>query len=336
MKYAVLFSVIVFSIFSCSNDFDITEDTKDIPVVYGLLNPADTATYLRIERGFISDDQSALEVAQIPDSLYYQDLDARIVDLDTDIEYMLSRVDGNLEGYVRDQGVFTIAPNYLYKLTADQFTVEEGKDYELRLNRGDGLPVVTANTSTVQNPIISRPGDAFDLSFRRGFETFFEWRYVNSIDAENVAGIFDLYLELKYQESLDNAPFESKSIRWKLASNLRESSSGNRTWSVPIEGQRFFNRLASGIEVNSLAVRSFSNIDLVLVSGGQEVVEFISIGQANLGITSSQDIPTYTNLSEGVGIFSSRNTLSKNSIGVTAETLDSIRMGQATRDLNFQ
>ncbi len=336
MKYiGLLFTVFIFSIYSCSNDFDITEDTKDIPVVYGLLNPSDTATYLRIERGFISDDQSALEIAQIPDSLYYQDLDARIVDLETDIEYMLSRVDGNLEGYVRDQGIFSIAPNYLYKLTKDEFNIEEGKQYELRLNRGDGLSQVTASTVTIQNPIISRPGDAFDLSFRRGFETFFEWRYVNSIEDENIAGIFDLYLDLKYQESIDNAPFESKRVRWKLASNLREST-GNRTWSIPVDGQRFFSTMAAGIEVNPLAVRSFSNIDLVLVSGGQEVVEFISIGQANLGITSSQDVPTYTNLSEGVGIFSSRNSLVKNSIGVTAETLDSLRLGQLTKDLNFQ
>lgn len=323
MKYIVFIGAVLMGIYSCSNEFDITEDRKDIPVVYGLINPVDTATYLRIERGFISDDQSALDIAQIPDSLYYMNLDARIIDVESGEEFTLTRVDGNEEGYVRDQGVFAVAPNYLYKLSADEFTPIEKKTYELRLDRGDNLSTVTASTIVVDNPRISRPADGFPLVFRNGFETIFEWKLSDE------GKIYDLYLEVKYSESIDNAPFENKRLKWDLATSYRDQI-------ISIEGQRFFNFLASQIEENPLAIRSFGNVDVVLVTGGQEVLDFISIGQANLGITSSQDIPTYTNLSEGVGIFSSRNVERKNSVSLTQITLDSLRMGAATRNLNFQ
>ena len=56
---------------ACSNDFEVTAPWKDIPVVYAILSPQDTAHYIRIEKAFIDPDKSALEIARIPDSLYY-------------------------------------------------------------------------------------------------------------------------------------------------------------------------------------------------------------------------------------------------------------------------
>ena len=36
------------------------------------------------------------------------------------------------------------------------------------------------------------------------------------------------------------------------------------------------------------------------------MASFLSIGQANTGITGSGELPTYTNLSRGLGIFGSK------------------------------
>ena len=52
----------------CSNDIDLTSEWKDIPVVYGLLSKSDTANYIRVEKAFIDNEKSALDLAQIPDS----------------------------------------------------------------------------------------------------------------------------------------------------------------------------------------------------------------------------------------------------------------------------
>ena len=72
------------------------------------------------------------------------------------------------------------------------------------------------------------------------------------------------------------------------------------------------------------------------VEAGQELGEFIKIAQANSGITATQDIPTYTNLSEGIGVFTSRNVANYTGFGLTDATLDSLKNGSITGHLNFQ
>jgi hypothetical protein len=76
-------------------------------------------------------------------------------------------------------------------------------------------------------------------------------------------------------------------------------------------------------------------MDIQIWCAGHELEEFVKIAQANTGITSTQDIPTYTNLSEGLGIFTSRNVATHTGFKIGTVTLDSLRNGIVTKDLNF-
>jgi len=313
---------------SCSNDFDLTEDKKDIPVVYGLINPQDTAHYIRIERAFIDESVSALEIAQRPDSLYYEDITASIVDLETSDRYTLTRVDGNAEGYIRDQGVFAQAPNYLYKLHSNEFLPVNNRSYRFELDRGDNKALVTAETVIVDNPTLVAPPPT-DASFNFNYNLdnpiepyMFSWKLTDGV-------IFDLTLRLKYIESINGGPFENKVIEWKIAKSIEDLF-------YELDKVSFYTTLAANIEEDASAQRLFQNIDVVLESGGQAILDYINIGSANLGITSSQEIPTFTNLSEGVGIFSSRNRLINTDVPITPLTQDSLKNGSITRQLNFQ
>ncbi len=94
---------------ACSNDFEVTAPWKEIPIVYGILSPQDTAHYLRIEKAFLDPNQSALEVAQIADSLYYPENSITVwlvPTINPNNRIQLQRVNGALEGYPRDPGVF--------------------------------------------------------------------------------------------------------------------------------------------------------------------------------------------------------------------------------------
>ena len=121
MKKIFLFiAVIASAIFypSCANDIDLTSEWKDIPIVYGLISASDSINYIRVEKAFIDNDISALDLAQIPDSLYYDDITVQIKSLDSNnpATFNFVRVDGNLEGFVREEGIFANSPNYIYKL----------------------------------------------------------------------------------------------------------------------------------------------------------------------------------------------------------------------------
>ena len=68
---------------SCNNDLEINENWKDIPVIYGVLNPGSDENidnisgsgrnydhYVRVQKSFLGDG-SALTYTQVSDSIYY-------------------------------------------------------------------------------------------------------------------------------------------------------------------------------------------------------------------------------------------------------------------------
>ena len=61
---------LAFAFVSCDKDLQINDDYKDITIVYGLLNPNDSLSYIRIEKAFLSDGD-IFQAAQIPDSNLY-------------------------------------------------------------------------------------------------------------------------------------------------------------------------------------------------------------------------------------------------------------------------
>ena len=70
-KLLLLLPVLALILSQCSNDFDVTADWKEIPVVYAFLNPKDSAHYIRVEKAFLDPETSAYTIADIADSLYY-------------------------------------------------------------------------------------------------------------------------------------------------------------------------------------------------------------------------------------------------------------------------
>ncbi len=328
---AVLF--VLFVLVSCSNEFQLTEDWKDIPIVYGLLNTADTAQYIRVEKAFIDENSSALDLAQIPDSLYYENAEVSIVRTSTGEVFNLTRVDGNDEGYVRETGVFAIAPNYLYKIRSEEIfpgnpDLYTGEEYTIQIKRNEDSPLVTATTNLIGKPEMASPAESSSaITFRPNATTVVSWRSFSG------ATIFDLTFSLNYVESINGSMFEQKNLIWKYARNIRESE----LVSVPIQGEEFFNHLAENIEEDENAIRVFQNVDIIVDSGSDDISEYLSIGQANLGITSSQDIPIYTNMSEGRGLFSSRHRFIRNpALPLSGITKDSLLDGSVTGHLNFQ
>ncbi len=326
MEKCILFLILLVTFTSCDNELDLIEDYQDIPVVYGILTLPDSDQYFRVEKGFIDPTTSALEIAQISDSLYYQNAIVSIKDELTGDVYVCERVDGAQEGLPRDPGIFATDPNTLYKISADDFQPIAGQAYTLQLQRNEGDSLVTATTIMAEEPVIVRPSQTgtATLDFNYLIPTAVRWR-----GTENT-GLFDLYFDLKYKERNTElgGDFENKSVRWNVLTNYEDEL-------YEIEGIAFYNFLASALETNPNLVRRFQDIDMVLSVGGDEIREYVRIGQANSGLTSSQDAPVFTNLSEGRGLFSSRNVSRNDNLNITIGTLDSLIGGEFTKDLNF-
>ncbi len=310
---------------SCDNELVVVNDWKDIPVVWGLLNKSDTAHYIRVEKAFLDPTTSALDIARIPDSLYYDDATVSLKRISNGQVFTLQRVNGDLEGYPREGGIFAETPNYLYKIKANEINLVVGEEYEINVDRGDGTPLVTAKTVILPKPVLRNPPVGSILGLRPKSNVDFIWNAIED------AGVYDLKLRFHYLER--NAEtgnlFVPKFFEWSIVDNFTETD-------FTVEGVDFFNQINANIEEDFQAARTFESIEVILWVGGIELAEFIKVTQANLGITSTQDVPSYTNLSEGVGILSSRNVSYNTGYKLTVQALDSLENSVITRHLNFQ
>ncbi|PHN02653.1 DUF4249 family protein [Flavilitoribacter nigricans] len=318
----------------CTTDFEIEAGGRDIPVVYGFIDIRDTAHYLRIERAFLSGDSDAASVAQRIDSLYYDaSVSVQLEKVNNGIVYPLERVDGDQEGYPRQSGPFVTAPNILYKIDAASLNLQGGEQLRLIIDRGGELPLVSAET-TVLSPIElvdNLPADPFSLgnylSSRR-----IAWR-TDSEEAE----IFDVRMLINYRESVPGNPsvMEDKTLEWVLSPAFRREDNSiqvNYTFQV----EEFYQFIGGSLEPLAEGRRQFVDLEIRVTGGGPEFSELITIAQANVGITSgSDDIPVYTNIPEGRGIFSSRTGDLRTGIQITAVSLDSLQNGIYTKDLGF-
>lgn len=324
MKYffVVLTLTILFS--SCDNELVVTDEWKDIPVVWGLLNRSDTAHYIRVEKAFLDPTTSALDIARIPDSLYYDNAVVSIRRVNSGQVFTLERVDGDLEGYPREGGIFAETPNYLYKIKANVINLVAGELYDFILDKGDGKPAVTAQTVILPKPVLRNPSIGTTLSIRRNTLFNFIWNEMPQ------AGVFDLKFKFHYRERSPETGnvFVPKSIEWTIAKNIH-------SYEHKMDGTDFYATLRAEIEEDAQASRQFDSVDIILWAGGKEVSEFIRLAQANTGITSTQEIPQYTNLSEGIGIFSSRSVAFNTGYFLSAQTLDSLKNSSITGPLNF-
>jgi hypothetical protein len=324
---ATILTIPVFLFFSCSNDFQLTEGQSDIPVIYGMLSPGDTATYIRVERAFIDENTSALTLAKDISRLYFDNPIVRIQHIKTGKVYTLSRVDGNLDGYKRASGAFADAPNYLYKIRKTDLSLIAGDQYKLIISKNDGIVLSEALTAALvplKNEDLTSPGPTASLSFINNLDFKFRW-----FGDEN-AVIHDVRFNFFIKED-KNGNISDKIITWNVVTNTDKTD-------FNVKGIAFYEFMQGAFTDKSPTIkRYFQNASLTITSGGKEIKDYIGIGQANLGITSSGEIPIYSNLSNGgLGIFSSTTSLTRSNIGLTNNTLDSLRNGVITKSLNFQ
>ncbi len=333
----VLFFGALFTFSACDNDIDLTTDWESIPVVYGLINVQDTAHYLRVEKAFLDPETGAPTLAQIPDSLYYEDIVVQIqrTGATTDV-FTLERVDGNLEGYVREDGIFASMPNYLYKLKLSEANKLQGGDQlKLLLKIGESQEVSAEITATSEYEL-SSPFTSGPSQFIVGFLTASEEATVRWRDDAGTSGIFDLIYTIHIRERLaDNEPFENKEIEWKIAQAFQAEGTSSSSITYRFKSVEFYQTLASALDVNPAATRIIDSLSLEIIGGGPELVDYREIGLANTGITSSQVIPTYTNLTEGRGIFTSISRIKETGFRLAGTTKEELETNPLTADLNL-
>ncbi|MFN0173187.1 MAG: hypothetical protein ACKVU0_00975 [Saprospiraceae bacterium] len=341
MKKLLLLLPFGLLISACSNDFEVTAPWKEIPIVYGILSPQDSAHYIRVEKAFLDPEVSALTIAQIADSLYFPEsaITVWLVRTADQVALQLQRVNGALEGYPRDSGVFAGQPNWLYKaIPTGGFSLEASKTYRLEIRRNDGRPPITSETTlptdfTVVRPLLSDPVPK--IVFAGSVATQVKWR-------TDVNGYyFNLTFRVRINErNLNGTLADTHEFVWEAAKNLERGETpvtpGLYDVSSFLTGNSFYHFLAKNLQRPAPnRYREFATCDIIIDGGGKEIKEYLETASANGGLTGAETFPNYTNISEGFGIFTAKNRTIAENIRIDAVTVDSMNLSSIADTLGF-
>jgi hypothetical protein len=309
-----------------------------VPIAYGILAPRDTAHFIRIEKAFLDPTTSALDIAQFADSLYYPEnaISVFLERVSTQERRQLQRVDGNLEGHVRIEGIFADQPNWLYKVKNWQLT--PGEKYRLVIKRADGRADITAETTIPKDFTIVAPSPqdiVRKMSFSYTQATTVSWR----TDENGV--YFNVYMILPYHEETPTGTIVSRdTLIWKAANNVERSGTqtgaGLYAGTTGLPGSQFFRFLADNLQPLATNFRYFERGAVRIEGGGKEIKEFNITASANSGLTGAEIYPTYTNMSEGFGVLTAKNEFQLNNIQITTSTIDSLNAHPLTQGLRFR
>jgi len=324
MRFYQLFALILsgaFVLSSCEEDIKLDGDFVETAVVYGLLDQADSIHMIKITRAFIGPG-SALDIAQIPDSSYFDEVEATVSEVvngqvirtwalqDTLVQdkdtnglfygpeqkayYFKTLPTGPLEAIQTSSNpmLSSLIPTATYRFKA----IINGGEFEVsgetELVRGMASPSASQNFTF---KFADNPGEYISTGV--------------AVSNTGTSHITSAHLDILFNEYQGTTVTE-KSFRWKLGEAAAEPFS-SRTYSAV--GRTFYDLIKANVSSNpNIDKRTFKGIRVILTGGAEELYNYMSVNLPSSSLAQSK--PTYTNLSvtngkRVVGIFSSRQTV---------------------------
>jgi hypothetical protein len=322
MKKLIVFLSIIIGLSSCNEKIDLLGDYQETAVVYGLLDHADSLHYIKITRAFIGPG-SAVDLAQIPDSSYFNQVDATVTEYVGGVvtrewelrDTLVTNKEINGAFYGPEQKVYYFktlptGPNEAQQGSPSALTSSLNKDatYKLSIDIDNGKFTVLGETELVHG--LTSPSNSQNFTFKFANNP---GSYVSAgVAAVNTFGnafVVNSSLKVIYNEYV-GVNKTVNSFDWKLgeASILPGES---RTFTA--YGETFYTLMKNDVTVDpSITRRTFEGIEFTITGGHEELYNYMVVNAPSSSLSQSK--PSYTNLTvtngkRVVGIFSSRQTL---------------------------
>lgn len=313
---------------SCEVPFDPTAPAKSTPYVMCVLNPKDSAQYVRIQKSYVC-QENAYNFSANPDSIYYNpgDIEVVLIRFDT---LDGSIMDNPIRFYptheiVKDSGRFSKQGHYLFKTTEPIYSEF---DYELSVR------LVKENktfTSRIQ-PLGSRNlRDAFSTEQRKlRFNLYHPERmdyFLDLTPAKYPQLVRFLYLELVGDR-----------IAHKYVEYIQKFTDENQSdpdyEGLDFLGQDFLYRfIQREIKVIPGVRRIAVGLDFMIQLADSNLLLYQRVEDPDSKFLYT---PEFNNIRNGgVGLFASRYKYTVFGKAMKPEELDSISTGRYTRSLNF-
>lgn len=325
-----LLSILVFPLLflsACSTDFEINADWKEITVVYGLLDQNDSIHYVKVTKAFLGKG-NALTFAQNPDSSSYgANIEVKVQELTNSIvsnEFYLDTV----TVFNKAEGTFYYPKQLVYYFKNNNLNPD--KTYKLLIKNKKTGKIISSETQLVRDFSVIKPSPSQpSVSFHATNPVQVKWY------AAKFGRLYDLKIRFNYWEkNVVTGDSTSKFVDWSLGSSTAQKIDGTDIMETNYYGASFFSFLGNVIPVTPNVKRyaAIPNVYFMFTVAGDDLATYIQVNKPSTDII--QEKPEFTNISNGIGIFSSRFN-KKLPFAMQPVSLDSLKNGHYTKKLNF-
>ena len=338
MKKNIILTLIIpiLLVTSCSTEFDINADWKDIAVVYGLLDQSDTIQYIKLNKVFLG-NENAYVMAMESDSIFYDSAEVYLEPLvgeeniyDNSGNKIRIQLEENYD-IEKDSGIFTTDNNLIYSTTE---SLNINNNYRLVVDV-PGKESISAITSLIDDFTVIKPSTfpGQRVNFYNG-QTHTYQDYSVTFRPNEVGELYGVTLRFHYREiSLEGQ--EDFYVDWVQSTKRRPSVvNANTEMNISVNGASFFTFVANHIHQNDPAIKRIAlDFDFIFMVAGKELALYLEINGPSDGII--QERPAFTNIENGIGVFSSRYTKMIDNKRLHGLTLDELSCGEVTKHLRF-
>ncbi len=323
---------------SCKTDFNIIAPYKQTTVVYGLLDPGSTVQYIKINKAFLGEG-NALVMAQQADSINYPP-----GSLDVSLQ-LLSNFGQVAQTYQldtttlipKDPGIFSNPYQVLYKSKPGDVSWQYNASYNLVIRNKSDQTTLSSSTLTVGAILDTtdiRPGPSEPINFTgSGGSPKYQVQFIAATNGR----LYSLIIRFLFTEiniATHDTTF-NKAVDWNQGTVKAQHLNGTEQIIFEFNRADFYTFLESQLTA-SPTIKRIANakpLDFIITYAGDDLSTYIDVNQPSIGII--QQKPEYSNITGGIGIFSSRSSLNLYR-GMDNDSQDSLINGQYTKSLNFQ
>lgn len=309
---------------SCETDFVTTADYQDITVIYGLIDSRDSVQNIKINRAFLTEKNVMTYAAERDSNEYLYKLDVTIEEWTPSGDKVNTYILDTTTVYDKEPGEFYYPEQTIYRwpkpnqpheikyiveglndtVGIEVFWLNEDNHYKLNITNPENGNEITAETPIVKDFRIVKPGFAQTIRFVTEpiNPREFEWE-----KADNGA---EYEFELRFNYGEWRWSTNDTVYKYILLAASNVGGSAGNTLSYFYWDDQFYVTCGSLIpysnqsEEDDVRERYTSFVDIVVSVAEDNYALYREVNAPSTSIV--QERPNYTNVENGIGIFSSR------------------------------
>ncbi len=313
---------------SCANDVDINTEYQEITIVYGLLNQSQDRQYIKITKAFQTEG-NVIIAAKDPKNSMYDPKDLEVwLDEYFGADYLRTIYLDSVVITNKDSGEFYY-PNEIVYATPVGIQIKQTREYKLNIKVKSTGRLIEGKTFMVQDFSIKKPSAWQNYaSFTGNYNQKVEWK-----SAKN--GILhQLTIRYFYTDIPASGPRTSHSVDMNFGLKRASNANGGETIIQEFNGNSFYQNLAAHIDLPEAGMKRYSDsLYYIFDVADEDFTIYVDINGPSNSIV--QERPAYSNITNGIGLFSARYTKIRYFAGLTPPSLDTLIHGQYTNHLGF-